>query len=203
MKRSTSAIDPRMSSSDCDFQGSCRLSRNRSSPWSVQTIGALSLSLQRPRQADQQRERQIHDVEPRLRFEPAQHLEDLFALEAGQASQHRHRHLAEHRRIDFDLPFRRHPEHGVRIPQPIEKRRRVPEQRDVLLEVDADTAEQHARRADIFLIRRRRRVDRREQDVVAAGEQRRGQRVVAQATAAIHLGGAGGQIQKGALAIAF
>ena len=41
------------------------------------------------------------------------------------ALQHRHRHLAEHRRIDLDLPLRRQLQHRRRIPQPIEERRRA------------------------------------------------------------------------------
>ena len=44
--------------------GSPSPSRNRSSPCSVQQIGRLQLALERLRQAEQQRIRQVDDVEP-------------------------------------------------------------------------------------------------------------------------------------------
>ena len=49
--------------------------------------------------------------------------------------------------------------------------------------------------ADVALVGPRRRVDRRQHDVVAAREQLRGQRVVAQAAPAVHLPGAAGERQ--------
>ena len=73
--------------------------------------------------------------------------------------------------------------------------RHPPEQREPLLQVDADAAEQHLGLADVPLVGQRRRVERQQRHVVAAREQLDGQRVVAQAAAAIHPGGAGGDGQ--------
>ena len=41
-------------------------------------------------------------------------------------------------------PRRKRLDHPRRVPQPIDERRRVPEQRQVLLQIDADAAEEHA-----------------------------------------------------------
>src|ERR1700722_9993891 len=56
----------------------------------------------------------------------------------------------------------------------------------MLLEVDADAAEQHAIPADVVLVGRRRRVEREERDLMAAREQLDRQSVVAGAASAIH-----------------
>src|SRR5580704_15718345 len=56
----------------------------------------------------------------------------------------------------------------------------------MLLEIDADAAEEHAIEADVVLVGRRRRVEREERDLMAAREQLDRQGVVAEATSAIH-----------------
>ena len=150
----------------------------------------LQLAAQRRGEAEQQRVRQVDDVEARLAAQPLQQLGDFLGLESALAAQHRDGHLAEAAGVDLDLPLRRQPDHPGRIPQPIEHAWRVPEQRHLLLQEDADAAEEHLRAADVAFVGAGRRVDRRQDDVVAAGEQRRGERVVAQAAAAVHLAGA-------------
>ena len=67
--------------------------------------------------------------------------------------EHRHRQVAEHLRIGRDRSAREAPITARRVPQPIEETRRLPEERHVLLQVDADAAEQHAVPADVGLVR--------------------------------------------------
>ena len=76
--------------------------------------------------------------------------------------------------------------------QPIQEARRVPEERQALLQVDADAAKQHLIAADVDLVGGRRRVERQQRDLVAARQQLDRQRVVARAAAAVHPRGAGG-----------
>ncbi len=78
------------------------------------------------------------------------------------------------------------------IPQAIENRRSMPEQRHVLLEINADATEENAFPADAGLVIAHRRVHRNQGDVVTLRHQLRGQRIIAQTTAAIHIGSAGG-----------
>ena len=59
----------------------------------------------------------------------------------------------------------------------------------VLVQVDADAAEEHAARADVALVGPRRRIERQERHGVAAGDELRRKRVVAEAASAIHPGG--------------
>ena len=139
--------------------GSC--SRNRSSPCSVQTTGALSVVAKRPGQADEQRKRQADRVEPRLRPAATAASSSLpcAGARAGPCSIDTVM-LAERVRIDLDLSLRGQLQHRIRVPDPVEERRRVAEQRQVLFEKHAHAAEEHVRRADILLVGRRRRVDR-------------------------------------------
>src|SRR4026207_1763566 len=62
----------------------------------------------------------------------------------------------------------------------------------MLLEIDADTAEQHVAPADIGVVGEGWRVDGDQRRVVPASHQLDRQRVVAQTAAAIHPGGTGG-----------
>src|SRR4030095_11084375 len=100
--------------------------------------------------------------------------------------QHRHRQLAKAFGVDLDLALRCHPDDPFGIPAPIEQAWRVPEDRGVLLQEDAYSAEEHVTAADVALVGARRCVDRRENDVVPAREELRRERVVAEAAAAIH-----------------
>src|SRR5688500_9747285 len=102
------------------------------------------------------------------------------------AFQHRERQLAERsrirryrcRRCGFDEP-------GC-VEQFVEDAWRRAEKFGFLLQVDADAAEEDARFADVRLVGQRRRIERNEHDVVSTRFQLCGERVVAQATAAIH-----------------
>ena len=58
----------------------------------------------------------------------------------------------------------------------------------LLLQVDIDAAEEHAVDADVRLVGAQRRVRGHEQHVFAQLQQRGGQRVVVQTTAAVHAG---------------
>jgi hypothetical protein len=165
------------------------LSLERAADWRAERAA------QRGCQADQQRVGQVDDIERALGGQPVEHLADFLALEALVSAQHRHGQLAEALRIDFDLTLRGHADQPVRVPQPIEQARRMPENRRVLLQVDADAVEEHVARADVPLVGPGRRVDRREDYVVAAREELRGKRIVAQAAAAVHAAGAAGERQ--------
>src|SRR5215475_98686 len=65
----------------------------------------------------------------------------------------------------------------------------------MLFQVDADAAEESLLAADIRLIGQRRRIKRQQRDIVPLVDQFSGERVVAQTTAAIHSGGAGGDVE--------
>jgi hypothetical protein len=60
------------------------------------------------------------------------------------------------------------------------------EDRQLVFEVHTDAAEKHAAPADVRLVGPRWRVQRHQDDVVTAAHELRRQRVVAQATAAVH-----------------
>jgi hypothetical protein len=108
------------------------------------------------------------------------------------AAQHRNRHVAQELGIDRNAAAGREPDHGRRVPDEIEHRRRLAEERDVLLQVDADAGEEDARVGDVLFVGARGRVDRQQHHVVAAGHELGRERVVAQARAAVHAPGAGG-----------
>src|SRR5436309_7744935 len=65
----------------------------------------------------------------------------------------------------------------------------------MLLQVDADAAEEHAIPADVGLVGPGRCVERNEGDFVSAREKLHGQRIVAVAAPAVHARGAGGYRQ--------
>ncbi len=148
------------------------------------------LALQRLGQTEQQRIRQVDDVELLFPDEPLEELADFLRLEPVLAAQHRDGHLAQALRIHLDLTLRREPDDPRRVPQAIEHPRRPSEERHLLLEKDADPAEEHLRLAHVPLVGAGRRVHRRQDDVVAAREQGGGQGVVPQAAPAVHLAGA-------------
>src|SRR5688500_3648643 len=81
-------------------------------------------------------------------------------------------------------------QHGGRIPNAIQPLRRVAKQRHVLLEVNADAAEEDFFLADIFLVSKGWGVNGEQGYIVATRDQFGGQRVIAQTTAAVHLPGA-------------
>ncbi len=151
------------------------------------------LAAQGLRQPEQERVRQVDHVERRLPAQPVEELPDLLRLESSLPPQHRDGHLAEALRIDLDLPLRGQADHPRSIPDAIEHARGTPEQGHLLFEKHADPAEEHLRLAHIAFVGPGGRVDRRQHDVVAAGEEGRGQRVVAQAAAAVHRPGAAGE----------
>ena len=155
----------------------------------------LQRPLERFGEPEQQRVGQVDDVEPRLGLQPVEQLRNLLALEALVAAQHRDGHLAEALRIDLDLTLRRELDDPFGVPQAIEHARRVPEDGRVLLEEHADAAEHDVMLADVALVGPRRRIHRRQHDVVPAGHERRRERVVAQAAPAVHLSGAAGERQ--------
>ena len=150
------------------------------------TDGDVQRALQWFGKAKQQRVRQVDDVETRLRLQPVKQLDDLFPLEAAIALQHRNGQLAKALGIDLDLPFRRHLDHPLGIPEAIEHAWCMAKECGVLFEKNADAAEEDVILADVALVRSRRRIDRRQHHVVPARQQLSRKRVVAQATAAIH-----------------
>ena len=104
-------------------------------------------------EAEQQRVGQHDEVERRLPADPLHELHDLLALEAVLAPQHRHRHRAQEARIDAGHGSSGHRAQDRRsVPHPVEDGRGVPEQRHVLLQVDADPAEEHAVVAHVGLV---------------------------------------------------
>jgi hypothetical protein len=143
---------------------------------------------QRPRQADEERVRQIHDVGNRFVGNPLEQLVEFFPQHAAIALQHRHRQIAEEPGVGGQRPARERADDGRRVQKAIDESRRTPEERKALLKIDADAAEEHAIAARIRFVRIGRRVERQECHLVAARQQLDGQCVVARAAAAIHAG---------------
>ncbi len=76
----------------------------------------------------------------------------------------------------------------------VEPSRCVAEERDFLLQVGVDAAEEDAVEADVGFVGADRRVDRHKNDLFAKLQQSGGERVVVQTTAAVHACGTGGEI---------
>ena len=150
---------------------------------------------QRSSQPDQQRVGQVDHVGHRFVSDPLQQLFEFPAKDAAVSFQHRDRQLAEHPRIGRERSAGERVDHPWRVPQPVEETRRLPKDRKVLLEVDADPAKQHALAADVGFVGVGRRIQREQGDLMATRQQLHGQRVVTRATAAIHPRGAGGNRQ--------
>lgn len=81
------------------------------------------------------------------------------------------------------------------IQDPVKGPRRLPEERNVLLEKHVDAAQEHAAVADVAFVGAGGRVGRDQQDVVPSLDERRCERIVAQATAAVHVAGAGRDVR--------
>ena len=85
--------------------------------------------------------------------DPLEQLVELLAQHAAVALEHRDRQVAEQLRIGRDATGSANALITARrVPQPIEEARRPAEEREVLLQVDADAAEQHAVAADVRLV---------------------------------------------------
>ena len=94
----------------------CRISCNdsvRHGSGSCADDGHAECIAQRLGQANQQRERQIHDVEPLFARQPPQHLADFLVLMSVRAFEHRDRHLTEAGGVHLDLALGRHPQRGI------------------------------------------------------------------------------------------
>ena len=158
--------------------------------------GPAQRALERRGHADEQRVRQDDEVEGRQAVEVAEELAELLGLEALLALEGRdgerpelvgvHREAAPGGRLD---------DRG-RVPEAVEDGRGLAEERHVLLEVDADPPEEDVPVADVRLVGEGGRVDGEEQHVVLAGEELRGERVVAQAAAAVHPARARGDLEE-------
>ena len=140
--------------------------------------------------ADQHRVRDVDDVRAGLATQPVDELVELLALMPVRAIEHRHGQPAELTGVGLHAP-RDELEQPRRLPQPVEQPRRPAEERDVLLQVDADAAEEDPLPADVLLVGAGRRVEGQQGDVVPAPGQGRRERVVADAASAVHAAGAG------------
>ena len=129
---------------------------------------------------DHERVGKIHDVRWRLVARPFDQLVELLAQRAMLPFQHRHGEIAEQARITGHGTPGKRVDDTWGIPQTVEKPGRLPEQRGILLKIDADTAEEHAAAADVRLVRPRRRIDRHQCHVVMPRHQLARQRVVAE-----------------------
>ncbi len=173
---------------DCCFHGSPRPSRNRSSPCSVQQIGAFNVRLSGAASPISSELGRLIDVGRRLgrratrrasRTPCAGTPSSPSSIETVRSPSSCGSVLIRRFAAQLDHP-RRHPSRRS------SRRGVCRKKRGVLLQVDADAAEEHVVLADVRLVGARRRVDRHQRDVVPAREQLGRQRVVAQAAAAIH-----------------
>jgi hypothetical protein len=146
---------------------------------------------QRLRQADEQRVGEIDDVRQRLLVQPLQQLVELLPENALTPFEHRNHQVAEELRIGRERAARERPDDTRGIPPSVHEARRIPEQREVLLKVNADAAKQHTIPADVGFVGGRRRVERQERHLVATGQELDGQCVIARAAPAVHPRGAG------------
>ena len=155
------------------------------SPCRVQLTGHPRACLRGSAMPIQHRVRDVDDVGAGLVAQPVDELVELLALVPVRALEHRHRQPAELPGVGLHAA-RDEPQQPRRLPEPVEQPRGPAEQGDVLLQVDADAAEEDALLADVLLVGPGRRVEGQEGDLVpAAGEGRR-QCVVADAASAVH-----------------
>ncbi len=192
MNPSTSGTCPRISSRDWLLYGSSRPSRNRSSPCSVQRIGSAHGAPDGGGEGDEHRVREHDHVEPRLLLQPVHQLAHFLRLEAVLAAQRGDGQLAQKSRVHRGRATGEGPDDGGRVPDLVEDPGGAPQQGDVLLQVDADPAEQHLVAADVGLVGEGRGVDGQQGHVVPARHHLGGERVVAHARPAVHAARPGG-----------
>ena len=128
----------------------------------------------------------MNHIRPHVGDQPIDQLLNLLSLVAGLAAKHRHGHVAQLGRLDAHAALRHLLQQARMIQQPIHPPRRAAKHRELLLQIDVDAAEEHAANADVRLVGPERRVGRHQQHVFAQIQERGGQRVVVQTTAAVH-----------------
>ena len=146
---------------------------------------------QRTRDRDQHRVGDVQHVGTRLVRQPVHELVEFLALVAVRPLEHRHRQRPESGRAGLDAVAGDRAEQPGRLPEPVEQPGGLSKERQGLLEVDADPAEEHPPLTDVLLVGAGRGVERQQGHVVPSPAQRRRERVVAQATAAVHATRAG------------
>src|ERR1039457_515728 len=125
--------------------------------------------------------------------QPLAQLANLLELETILAAQHGDGHPAQQMRIYLDRRSGGELQHPRRVPQTVQQAVGFAKEGGLLVQANADPVQEYDWFADVRLVGARRRVKRQQNDVVALSLELRGQRVVAQASAAIHSGGAGGE----------
>ncbi|MCH8807553.1 MAG: hypothetical protein IH986_15910 [Planctomycetes bacterium] len=136
----------------------------------------------------------MHEV----RFQPAEvphEPSELLALRALLTAQDRHGQRAEFFGAGAGGPAAHGSQKRRRIESAIEPTRGVAKERGFLLQVDIDAAVVDRARGGGFFDCAQGRIERNENDIAALVAQCRGESVVAQATAAEHIAGAGSQIR--------
>ena len=195
MKRSTSGTWRRIRSSAWLRYGSIRPSRNRSSPCSVQQIGRFSARLSgAARPISSEFGRLMTSGTGSSASHSSSLSNSLRSTPRSPSSIEIVRSPSSFGSVEIDRLANALMIHGESHSRS-RNRGRLAEERDVLLQVDADAAEQHLLAADVGLVGIGRRVERQQRHVVAAAQQLDRQRVVARAGAAVHPRGAGGDRQ--------
>src|SRR3989338_5494307 len=140
--RSMAGACRRMSASARSRYGGSRPSRNSSSPCSVQQTGRPNTRLSGVASAmSSEFGRSMTSGEGggrRPAPAPPPGLLDLLAQHAVLALEHRDRQIPQRARVGGDGAPGDGADHPRRVPEPIEQSRSLPEERHVLLEVDAD-----------------------------------------------------------------
>src|SRR5205085_3059155 len=124
-------------------------------------------------QADEQRIWKNHDIRQRLRAHPFEQLVKFFALASVLTAQHRDSQLTQMPRADGNGAACSGLQGRVGVPETVHPRRREPQRRKMLLEINTDAAEKYFFAADVRLVRQRRRIERDENHVVSLGHQLR------------------------------
>ena len=148
--------------------------------------------LERGRQRDQHGIGDVDHVRLRLRAQPVNELVELLPLMAVPALQNRYGQLAQLLRLRLHTALRDRAQQPRRLPQAVEQPGRAAKEAGVLLQVDADAAEEDPVLADAGLVGARGRVERHEEHIVPELSQGLREGVVADAASAVHAAGAGG-----------
>ena len=158
--RSTDRACSRISASAREWYGSSRWSRKMSSPCSVQQMPQPIASLSAGASEISMELEMSITSGPRLRAQPVHELVELLPLAAVPALEHRDGELPQLLGLRLHAALRDRPQQPRRLPQAIDQPGRAAEEPRVLLQVNADPAEEDPVLADARLVGARRRVER-------------------------------------------
>ncbi|OQB92245.1 MAG: hypothetical protein BWX84_01043 [Verrucomicrobia bacterium ADurb.Bin118] len=145
--------------------------------------------------ADEQRVREAKDFRLAVLLQPGDQFGDFAVLVALFATQHGEQQFAHVGGAGFGGAPGGAVQQPARVEQAMQPARGFPEERGFLLQIDVDAAEKNGLAgAFVGFIHPHRQIERQHQGVVAQTAQRGDQRIVMRAIAAIHVPGAGREL---------